>query len=873
MLPVRFAVLLGLIATAMAPGCGDSASTAKENLPTSSGGGSGAGADASSSTTGGSGGSAPQGAGVGDKQGSNAGGADAASSQAAPPMQADAGMAAGDAASSQDAAVAADGAPADAKASTCNTTEPVVLYLSADDSNSMASASVARGLILQGQYAYKPVRAYELLNYYDFAYPAALPNQVTLSAQLRKEAEPAGTYRLQVGVRAADFSEATRRRFNVVLTVDTSSSMGWGGQGDTGIDRARDACLALVAALDKGDRFSLVTWGGKVQTPIDGKLMAGKDNGELAKACNALQSQGDSPLSDGLQVAYAVAKKHLDKAAINRVILVSDGGANVGEKDAAFIAQAAKNAEGQDDGSGIYLMGAGVGDPWNYNDKLMNTVTDAGKGAYVFLDRQQEAYDVFGKGLLRHLEVAARNVQVQVTLPPSFAIDKFYGEQVSTKKEEVEPQHLAANDAMVFHQTIQSCDPASLTGKEAIKVVATWQDAQTLQLKTAQWSATLGDLIAGSHNLVDKGAAVVAYRDVLVKTQQMQGEAAAAEIKKVAESIVATSKALGGDLDLVELADLLLVYGQTYAKGQAPAYATIGSGATIEAPKCTCNGVGGDLAAMACALDVCGEGTLLSQAVKSPTDSPTAGAFAAVAQFGNPSNHLKPHLGGSYALLATGPATGTAHSQDLGGKSIADPYVAGQHGVHNAVQWRLRLKAPAGVNGIRFRHVFFSEEYDDYVGSQFNDKFYAVIEAGSTNGGVPTIINYTDCRNPQTYHDFVCSPGMQFCNPKARYCYVAINTALSECCWLNGCPNGKAKTNISGTGYECAPSQSGDGQTHGSSTGWLQTEWPIEPNEEFYLTFHVHDVGDGVFDSEVILDALQFVGKVTPGTVPVSPNL
>jgi hypothetical protein len=94
---------------------------------------------------------------------------------------------------------------------------------------------------------------------------------------------------------------------------------------------------------------------------------------------------------------------------------------------------------------------------------------------------------------------------------------------------------------------------------------------------------------------------------------------------------------------------------------------------------------------------------------------------------------------------------------------------------------------------------------------------------------------------------------------------VAINTALSECCWLGGCPDGKATTDIGGTGFSCAD-QGGDSDTHGSSTGWLMTEWPIEPGETFKLTFHIHDTGDGVFDSAAILDGLQFVGSVTPGT-------
>ena len=46
----------------------------------------------------------------------------------------------------------------------------------------------------------------------------------------------------------------------------------------------------------------------------------------------------------------------------------------------------------------------------------------------------------------------------------------------------------------------------------------------------------------------------------------------------------------------------------------------------------------------------------------------------------------------------------------------------------------------------------------------------------------------------------------------------------------------------------------------------MTTEWPVEPGEEFFLTFHLHDTGDGVYDSEVIVDGLEFVGSVTPGT-------
>jgi hypothetical protein len=117
------------------------------------------------------------------------------------------------------------------------------------------------------------------------------------------------------------------------------------------------------------------------------------------------------------------------------------------------------------------------------------------------------------------------------------------------------------------------------------------------------------------------------------------------------------------------------------------------------------------------------------------------------------------------------------------------------------------------------------------------------------------------------YYDFidpVCSD-----HPYDHCCYIAINTALSECCWYAGCPSGYWTTDIGGTGFSCASSSSSDTSGTGSSTGWLTTTWTIEPQETFDLTFHVHDTGDGIYDSEVILDNFTwYATPVSPGTEP-----
>ncbi len=294
-------------------------------------------------------------------------------------------------------------------------------------------------------------------------------------------------------------------------------------------------------------------------------------------------------------------------------------------------------------------------------------------------------------------------------------------------------------------------------------------------------------------------------------------------------------------------------------------------------PECTdCPGVGNSLEHMLCAIDLCDEDVVLDQEYTSPTvPNKTDTTRAAVVRFGDPTNHLAPLLNDSYTLMATGPASGVLHDNALGGllggKSVPDPFDK-QHPTYDVMEWRLHLKAPAEADGFQIHYVFFSEEYDEYVGSQYNDKFYVFIEAASTNDFTRTVINFTACRNPNGYHDFVCTAEQaerNICVEGEKYCYIAINTALSECCWYGGCPQGTWSTNISGTGFVCAASELADSSSRGSSTGWLVTEWPIEPGEEFDIIFHIHDTSDGQLDSEVILDKFLFVKNVQAGTAPV----
>jgi Ca-activated chloride channel family protein len=217
----------------------------------------------------------------------------------------------------------------------------------------------------------------------------------------------------------------------------------------------------------------------------------------------------------------------------------------------------AQNAEygGSD---GIYLVGVGVDDNGTYNDDLMNDVTDAGKGASVFIPDDEEAWKVFGDEFENTMAIAGRDVQVELTMPPGFEIVKFSGEEFNPNPEEVEPQHIAPNDAMVFHQHVQTCAPELVDDAAEITVKVTWEDPWTFESRELSQSWTWAELAGGDQALLLKGAAVLAYGEALHayrKEGSDQGKEAA--LAPAFEALASAQEALPGDADLAEIAQML----------------------------------------------------------------------------------------------------------------------------------------------------------------------------------------------------------------------------------------------------------------------------------------------------------------------------
>jgi Ca-activated chloride channel family protein len=243
------------------------------------------------------------------------------------------------------------------------------------------------------------------------------------------------------------------------------------------------------------------------------------------------------------------------------VILISDGIANVGVTDENLIGQHADDEEGED---GIYLTGIGVGD--GVNDTLMNTVTDAGRGAYVYLDSVGEAQRMLGDRFLSVVDLAARNVRLEVTLPYYLTLEKFFGEVASTDASVVRPQHLGPNDAMLFFQVLKACDPALIHGDDRITLRATWETPFTRQAKEATLDTTLNAL-AGDDAQLTKAAAIAGYAEALIAADlaRNQTDPAIDRVAIIDEALanVLAAENAATDPDLLEIAELLRRYRTT----------------------------------------------------------------------------------------------------------------------------------------------------------------------------------------------------------------------------------------------------------------------------------------------------------------------
>ena len=380
------------------------------------------------------------------------------------------------------------------------------IYLSNDDSMSLSSAqrvmyAIDNFLPLPAEH----IRPHELLNYFTFdAAEVADGHDFSVYPDIMADDQQEDGYTLGLSIAGRNVDMEKRRNVALTWVIDRSGSM----QSDNRMEYLKRGLRLSLKQLKRGDMIHMVLFDHNVCTPVE-NFVVGRDNiRDLERAIDALTPQGSTDIHSGLREAYAIADRSYQGHHSNRVVLVTDALTNTGVTDSDLISMISKYY----DSRRIRLSGVGVGR--EFNDDLLDKLTEKGKGAYVFLGSEDEVDAVFGPGFVSLIETVALDVHFRLHLPKSLRMDVFYGEESSVYKEDVQAIHYFANTNQLFLSDVVSREGA-LRPQDDIMLTIEYQDPESGDDLVEEYAFNLGDVLKNDPYNTRKGKFIIAWIDML----------------------------------------------------------------------------------------------------------------------------------------------------------------------------------------------------------------------------------------------------------------------------------------------------------------------------------------------------------------------
>ena len=229
--------------------------------------------------------------------------------------------------------------------------------------------------------------------------------EVTPANPVMLAGEPQTAY-LKVGLTGFALpSETTRTPVNIAIVLDKSGSMA----GEK-LYRARDAALMALRRLNAEDIAAVVSYDSTVQVLLPATRL--DDKSTVQRALQGLQAGGNTALFAGVSRGAAEVRKFLDRDRVNRIILLSDGLANVGPSSPAELGRL--GASLAKEGVSVSTIGLGLG----YNEDLMALLAGMSDGNHAFVESADDLARIFNYEFGDVLSVVAQDVDIQIHCPP-----------------------------------------------------------------------------------------------------------------------------------------------------------------------------------------------------------------------------------------------------------------------------------------------------------------------------------------------------------------------------------------------------------------------------------------------------------------------
>ncbi|HKJ26073.1 MAG TPA: von Willebrand factor type A domain-containing protein [Anaerolineales bacterium] len=271
--------------------------------------------------------------------------------------------------------------------------------------------TLARSYLNQG---YLPpedsVRVEEYINYFPQGYPnpsARDTFEIFIDGGPTPFTETDSYQVIRVGIQGYDLPESDRKDAALTFVIDVSGSMG----NDNRLATVQQALELLVEELSPSDSVAIIAYTDTAWVVLPHTSARHKE--EIIDAIYSLYPMASTNAEAGLLLGYQEASEAYLRNGINRVVLCSDGVANVGNTGPESIWETIEDYASE----GITLTSVGVG-MGNYNDILMEQLADHGDGFYAYVDTLDEAERLFVHNLVSTLQVIALDAKIQVEFNP-----------------------------------------------------------------------------------------------------------------------------------------------------------------------------------------------------------------------------------------------------------------------------------------------------------------------------------------------------------------------------------------------------------------------------------------------------------------------
>ncbi len=226
---------------------------------------------------------------------------------------------------------------------------------------------------------------------------------------------PEALVEIEIEGRTPDHAE--RAPMNLAIVLDRSGSM-----SGAKIEKARQGACAAIDQMGPNDFVSMVVYDNNPQVlfpPQHATSAAERD--DLKARIYHIQPGGGTAIYAGLQMGAAQLRKHLDHEHLSRIILLSDGIANVGPSKVSDLAGLASSLREEQ----LSVSTIGLGD--DYNEDLMTAVAEASHANYYYVQDAEKLPGILSEELGAARTVLARGVTVRITAPEGVRIREIIG--------------------------------------------------------------------------------------------------------------------------------------------------------------------------------------------------------------------------------------------------------------------------------------------------------------------------------------------------------------------------------------------------------------------------------------------------------------